>query len=396
MEVQYFSKTSVFPHGKILIFRKTRVYFPETLIFPREKMIELQKSDELTMLGRFQPGQALLAPLVIQEVLIVSSERLFPGRADALLKLALPDDSNGFWFVVESKSRSTPQSIASAIAVAQGARGTDQYPLIQVPYLSPEKLDYLESLGLSGVDLCGNGVVIVPGRLWIKRTGQPNRFRDSRPLNNPYGGRSAVVARLLMIKPRWESLGELTEGIRSLGTSLSLPQVSKAVAALAEEMVVSKDRGRISMTDPVRALDQLARTWKPPTILKRQALRLNLNKDWQGQLSASDHLRWAVTGESSVPHHSMFAQGGPRRIAVSSLSQALSVLQGKPESVPSFADVELIETREEGYFFANEIDEQGIRWASLLQTWLEAQRGDARQQDVAGELRQRILREFPQ
>lgn len=359
-------------------------------------MLKAQKPVESTMLGRLQLGQVLLAPLVIREVHFEALERRFPGPADAFVRVALPDDSDGFWFVVESKSRSTPQAIESAIATAQGSRGVERYPLIQVPYLSPEKLDYLESKSVSGVDLCGNGVVIVPGRLWIKRTGQPNLYRDSRPLNNPYGGRSAVVARMLLITPHWKSLSELAEGICCLGTSLSLPQVSKAVAALAEELVVSKGRGLITLTDPLRVFDQLARAWKQPPIRKRQALRLSSDEDWQVQLSASHDLRWAVTGESSVAHHSIFAQGGPRRIAVSSLSQALSSLRGKPESVPSFADVELFETTEEGYFFANEVDEQGIRWASLLQTWLETQGGDARQQEVAGELRQRILRGIQQ
>ena len=89
----------------------------------------------------------------------------------------------------------------------------------------------------------------------------------------------------------------------------------------------------------------------------------------------------------------IFSQGGPRRIAVSSLSLATSLLSGTPEPVPNFADIELIETDEPGFFFGTETDDNGIRWASKLQTWLELQSGDARQHETAKELREQILRE---
>lgn len=93
-------------------------------------------------------------------------------------------------------------------------------------------------------------------------------------------------------------------------------------------------------------------------------------------------------------HYAMFAQGGPRSIAVSSLPLSFTLLGGMPESVPDFADVELVETEEAGFFFGNETDDRGIRWASRLQTWLELQSGDARQQDAAKDLRDQILREL--
>jgi len=125
----------------------------------------------------------------------------------------------------------------------------------------------------------------------------------------------------------------------------------------------------------------------------RQALRLPKGMDWAGVLSTSPLLKWALTGESSVTRYAMFSQGGPRRIAVSSLPLALTLLGGTPESVPNFADVELVETDEAGFFFGNETDGKGVRWASRLQTWLELQSGDARQQDAAKDLREQILKE---
>jgi hypothetical protein len=88
----------------------------------------------------------------------------------------------------------------------------------------------------------------------------------------------------------------------------------------------------------------------------------------------------------------VFSPGAPLRIAVSNLSQAESILFGVPESVPGFADLELLETDEPGYFFETLPDETGVRWASRLQTWLELQSGDARQQAAGSDVKRQVLR----
>ena len=90
----------------------------------------------------------------------------------------------------------------------------------------------------------------------------------------------------------------------------------------------------------------------------------------------------------------MFSQGGPPQFAVSSLPLARTLLGAEPQQIPNFADVELIETHEDGFFFANEVDDNGLRWASKLQTWLELQSGDGRQKEAAKDLRTLILREI--
>jgi hypothetical protein len=265
--------------------------------------------------------------------------------------------------------------------------------MIQVPYLSPEKLDELEREGVSGVDLCGNGIVIVPGKLLVRRSGEANQYRDSRPLNNPYRGRSAMVARMFLRRRRWKSLTDLAASVRAQGCDLSLPQASKAVRALEEELIVSKSKGEIALREPLRLLDALGREWRSGWARESRSLRLPEGTPWAQRLSSIPRLQWAVAGESSVSRYATFSQGGPRRIAVSNLAAAAAALGGAVERVPSFSDVELIETEEPGLFFGNEVDERGIRWASAIQTWLELQAGDARQRDAANDVRERILKE---
>ncbi|MFT5856564.1 MAG: hypothetical protein ACI8XO_003818, partial [Verrucomicrobiales bacterium] len=77
------------------------------------------------------------------------------------------------------------------------------------------------------------------------------------------------------------------------------------------------------------------------------------------KLSDGTPIDWAIAGESSVDRYKAFSQGGHPRVMVSDLRQSLERLEGKPEHVPNFADVELIETKHAGYYFENEDDASG-------------------------------------
>jgi hypothetical protein len=357
------------------------------MIFPHKKMIEDRKLTEQSMLSRLSPGSILLRPLEI----VSSSLEQQEDRADARLNARIPGEPELYRFVVESKTRATPQIVQGAIAQVRTYQKAGECPLIQVPYLAPERLEELAQAGVSGVDLCGNGVIVISGRIYVLRTGADNQYPDSRPLNNPYRGRSAMVARMLLREPVWDSLSALAAAINARGTSLSLPQVSKAVQAMAEDLVLANDGSRVRINDSLRLLDLLGKEWRRPVTRSRVSLRLPGRKLEAGKLSAEPLIKWTITGESSVTRYTTFSQGGPQRIAVSSLALALRFLGGTVEPVPNFADVELIESEEPGYYFDNETDGSGVRWASPLQTWLELQAGDARQRDAATDIRQRIL-----
>jgi hypothetical protein len=162
---------------------------------------------------------------------------------------------------------------------------------------------------------------------------------------------------------------------------------------MTEDLITSKSAGVITLREPMRLLDNLGNEWRKPAIESKLGLRLPPGIDWGERLSSNSSLKWAVTGESSVARYGVLSQGGPRRIAVSDTLEAMILLGGKPEPVTNFADVELLKTDEPGFFFGNEIDVRGIRWASKFQTWLELQAGDARQQETAKGLREQILKE---
>jgi hypothetical protein len=331
----------------------------------------------------------LLSPLVIQELQLLTVALGFSRHVDRLAGLTASNPKTGksYKFSVHERKRSTPQEIREAI---HAVKDQPNSPLIRVPYLSPERLAELETLGISGVDWCGNGVIALPD-LYILRTGHRNRYKDSRPLSDPFKGRSAMVARALECNHYYNSIADLRAQTAALGESLSLPQVSKAVETLKQESIVGsrKQRDPIKVIDTLRLRDGLCVGWasQPGRITRRVGMRC---PDWAERLPASE-MSWAVTGTSSASRfYRVLGEGGPVYIAVWDFEQAVSVLGGgaAQEPIPSFADVVLLETASPGYYFNNTVASSGVRWSSRLQAYLELSNGDARQQQAARELYQ--------
>jgi hypothetical protein len=359
-------------------------------LFPSTKMNENTKIDPQWMLERLHSGKPLLPPLIIRNASFESN-----GTVDALLEVAFNGAADIERFNVECKTRSTKEDFQKATQnAADNARRLGSHPLIFLPYLSPERLAELESMAVSGIDLCGNGIVYVPNRICVVRTGQPNLYPDSRPVANPFRGLSGLVARMLIEKPYWETLSELTEAINKhaqlKGPSLS--QVSKTISAYAEELLVIKEGNTIRLADPIRMLDQLGTNCRLNPSGRSRFYRSSKGPLKLSGLSNATKLAWSLTGESSATRYCSIAQGGPIKVAVSDLKLAESLLSLTPESVPSFADLELIETRHAAAFFANVQDKDGVRFASRIQTWLELNAGDARQRETAKDLYQSIIK----
>lgn len=341
-------------------------------------------------------------------------------KADAFLTLKmrgnLPTDF--YHFLVETKSQNTPRIVHQAItqiqAYTKDRNDPNVFPMIVVPYLSEERLVELEEAGVSGIDLCGNGLVTIPGRVFVYRTGKENRYPASRPVSNPFQGKSGVVGRIFLdceyatvlgadenrvreTERQTAALGEIREAILKRGVDISLSQVSKTISALVDERILGSHGRSIFLLNPDLLLERLASDWsRPPK--GRIYLKLPEGRSSLSRLKWDEHetdwnrkFKWAITGESSVARHLAFAQGGPLQVAVTNLRKAKELLQGEEESIPSFADVALRESDDPGYYFDNIIDENGLRWASVLQTWIELANGDGRQKDAAREIQNLII-----
>lgn len=355
------------------------------------------KTFEANLFEGLTLGQKLLDSLTLTKI---QRQVAFGGlQADAVVEIKASAYPQPFRFVVEAKLRSSPAVLREAMLQAKhlAANLPDALPMVLVPYLSRENILELLKERVAGLDLCGNGIVSIPtAPLFISHhSGAPNPYPDGRSIGNPYAGKSALVGRWLLTHGQSASLSELQAGIRAEGGDISLGLASKVVDALADELLVFKDGRRILLREPARLLTRLGEAWRKPEIRAKHYLRLPKEPGIAKLLAGDPALKWAVTGESSAGHHHLLAQGGPVQVAVSSLERAAAKLNGTLEHIRNFADVELLETDDPAFYFGVQTDDQGARWATPLQTWLELQAGDARQRDAARDLRLDILKGVP-
>lgn len=344
---------------------------------------------EQKLMQALEEQQSLLRSLPIKKVEYLTNRS--DRGVDARILAQIPKTDEEIQFAVEAKSRSHPQAVLSAVAMLRRMAEPNEHPLVYVPYLSPERLEFLEEEEVSGIDLCGNGIITIPNRLLIVRSGKPNLYPTSRPVRKPFQGQSGLVARALVTKPRFESLGTLRNDMVAAGVAISLSQTSKAIKAMEEELLVIKKGRMIICPDRSQLLDKIGRAWRPPEITGRTYLKTGVGISFLMPLRQLQNFRWAVTGQSCAQKYGGLGTGGPIQVAVTNLKSAELVLDWPQERIPAFATCELIETSDTSLYFQN-LDHQNVYWASRIQTWLELSHGDARQQEAARNLRKQILK----
>lgn len=305
----------------------------------------------------------------------------------------------GYKFVANVKARATSQALAAA---AQRAKSNafdigGSFPLVIVPYLSPSSLDEVERLGISAVDLCGNGVVQIPQQWIVFRSGRPNQFRGVEPLRGVYRGTASLVPRAFVVRPTFNRVGDVQRFIEERGGRITLATVSKALSRLEEDLVIARDAKSLRLIQADKLLSKLREGYQPPVIRTKLSLKSKLDeRELTSRLSRaarSTAARVVRTGMSSAARQTVFAAEPMTSFYCSSLPDELARAASlDPSPQRHFADIELLQTDDERVFFDARNDDAELL-ASPIQTWLELATGDKRSQEVADDVHAKLLAE---
>ncbi|MCY2968882.1 MAG: hypothetical protein NT069_35525 [Planctomycetota bacterium] len=348
-------------------------------------------------------GKIKLAPL---RFTLLSTQPSVTSRAVGARESTWDFELRGEWaeqsaeFLVEFKSQSTPKVFADALLWCQTASlPSDRYPLILVPYLRESQIGELEKAGISGVDCCGNGVVIVPNRLRVYRTGAPNQFTSGAPIKNIYRRNTSMIPRVFLAQPQFSDLTEvLTEvnqrnllGQATRATPMTLGTVSKALKQLEEDLIIER-RPQIRLLQPAKLLELLTQNDTPPTVSTRTRLKVNIPFErlpiWIAECAQRARIPVMATGLSSVAKYAVMQREEKLSVYCPDASKLLPLLEAK--QTDRFANLELVETSEHPVFF-DAVETDGFRWASCVQTYLELMRGDQRDRETAEQVQDAIL-----
>jgi hypothetical protein len=288
-------------------------------------------------------------------------------------------------FVARVKRSLTPRQLRVAL---QDLAAADRLPMIIAPYLSTESLEILAAAQVSGIDLSGNGVVVVPGEWFVHRSGEKNRYPARSAIRSVYRGTSSLVARVFMCRPDFARFTDVLEEIHRRGGSITAPTVSKVLRQLEEDLVVERSPHGFRVLDPARLLGRLAEHYQPrvtgrvrgtfrdpednPAKLWARAdaagarLVLRDEQEYVNAPSGDDVMTYCTDSISRVIEGSSFAEE------------------------PRYGDVAFEETPRQEVFFDARM--RGVwRLSSPLQIYLELAGGGKREREIAETLRPDLL-----
>lgn len=348
----------------------------------------------MDILDALRDGHVELPPLRIR--LVGVEPQLKTGgrtrRPDAYVDVMWED--RVFRFVAELQVQASPKTLQDVIERLRSyAEASEMRPMLVAPYLHRDRLEELESRGVSGVDLSGNGVIVAPGELLVFRTGNPNRYPAGRKIRNVYQGASSLVARVFLARSKYDSVQEVMDEVTRRGGQVSLSTVSKVLKVLEEDLVIRRGGRGSELLQPDELLDRLADAYRPPRISARKKYRwVDEPGELVNRLGESGQ-RLVLTGEASVNRYAVMPREKTLQCYCTSIEPIEHRLRGRLEESPRFPDLELIETRDPTVYFDTRSD-TGVAAASPTQSWLELQGGDKRQSDAASNVRTRILDEL--
>jgi hypothetical protein len=334
--------------------------------------------------------------ITVENRALKASEQADNGASgDVLLNVAWKNDAEKF--VVEILGQATPKQVETKILRLEkftgsinGGRAARKrfYPLVVAPYLSEKTLNRLAEAEISGIDLSGNGVVIVPDKLFIYRTGEKNKFLSSAPIKNIFRGTSSLAARVFFARPEYENVGEVLEEITRRGGRTTFSTVSKVLKTLEEELIISKGE-RISLLDAKKLLDLLLKNYRRPDVRRNLSVkcadynlalkRLAENAERKKILSA-----WSLPGR-----YAALVQGvAESKFYTESID---GLLEGVDFTETNrFPDLTLLETIDPTVYFDRRKDKE-FDLLSPLQTFLQLAAEGKREQEAANSMIKKLL-----
>ncbi len=321
---------------------------------------------------------------------------------DAILEVTA--DGQTFEFAAEFKSRNSPRIFEEALSrIEKAAQRRKLLPMLVVPYLRESQLKELQQRKLSGIDLSGNGVVTVPGKLLVYRTGAPNQFPDSAPTKYAYRGATSLVARAFLCRAAFQSLADIEKEIEIRGGSVALSTISKAIKRLESDLIVDRTSDGLRLRQPDKLLDHIMQSYSNPKIGKTTTLkiksvpvtaegqipiaRLSLDRLFQGKE------RMVLSGVSSIENYAVMGRQEWPVIYTPNINKLIKIWGSNVEETSRFVDLELRETDDPTVYFDARI-KQNLPYASPIQVFLECSAGDKRERETALQVKELILREL--
>lgn len=334
--------------------------------------------------------------ITVEKQALEASEQAGNGASgDLLLNIAWKNNAEKF--IAEVLGQATPKQIETKIlrlekftgAINSKSAARKRFnPLVVAPYLSEKMLNRLAEAEISGIDLSGNGVVIVPDKLFIYRTGEKNKFLSSAPIKNIFRGTSSLAARVFFAKPEYENVGEVLEEITKRGGRTTFSTVSKVLKALEEELIINKGE-KISLLDARKLLDLLRKNYRRPDVRRILSVKCADYNLALKQLAENAERKKILSAWDYPGRYAALVQGvAESKFYTESIDGLLDGVDFTETS--RFPDLTLLETIDPTVYFDRRKDKE-FDLLSPLQTFLQLATEGKREQEAANSMIKKLL-----
>ncbi|MFT5633065.1 MAG: hypothetical protein ACI9SQ_000777 [Rubritalea sp.] len=268
-------------------------------------------------------------------------------------------------------------------------------PVLAAPYISPRMAELCDEHGWSWYDLAGNCRLIVPGAIYVERSGNAPVHERPKPKANLGTAASARVLRtLLMADPihrRWTQ----TDLRKICEPSVSAGLVSKVVTHLREEAWLTlEDDGRFFVSDPLGLIQTWSKEYRFErhrrisyfTLLKGDELEYQLAT----LLNSDGRAAYAVfsAAELDAPN----VRQNKTWLYVNDLALDDFEEMVKAKRVDSGANIEVLIPEDDGLFFENRFRQRrSLGRTNPVQTWLDLKHIGGRGEEAAAALMEQCL-----
>ncbi len=323
------------------------------------------------------------------EPLKISLEDQKSNKANGDARLVIGWKNKLEYFLPEILGQATPKQIDLGIfRLEKKSKKADEkkavsktlFPIIIAPYLNERNLKRLAESEVSGIDLSGNGVVVVPGKLFVYRAGAKNKYPSNAPIKNVFRGTSSLCVRVFFAKPEYENVGGVLDEITARGGKTTLSTVSKVLKTLEEELLVGKGE-KIRLLDGKKMLASLKENYRRPNERRRLIAKCaDLPKALKRIAENAESKKLLYVRDDPARYAVMPQEASPVKIYT-------ELINGFVEGVDytettRFPDIELIETDTRSVYFDRRKD-RGFYWLSPLETYLELANEGKREQETA-------------
>jgi len=313
------------------------------------------------------------------------------------LKIPRSGDTVEFW--VECKNLPRPSQFPFGSLrnrfFEDSSRET-RVPVLAAPYISPRMAELCDEHGWSWYDLAGNCRLVVPGSIYVERTGNAPVHKRPKPKANIGTAASARVLRALLMADPVDQRWTQTDLRKACEPSVSAGLVNKVITHLRDEAWLTReDDGRFFVPDPVGLIHAWSKEYRFNRHRRLSYFSLLKGDELEDQLArllnSNGNAAYAVfsAAERDAPN----VRQNKTWLYVNDLALDDFEEMAKAKRVDSGANIEVLIPEDDGVFFANRFRQaRTLGRTNPIQTWLDLKQVGGRGEEAAEPLLEHYLK----